>query len=112
LLGYGGDDFLDGGLDDDSMAGGDGDDGYVVDPHADTVVEGAAAGIDWVYTTVGYTLGANVENLALFGGAVGKGNELDNHLRAQSPTMSSCTGTRAATPCSAATATTSSTAAP
>ena len=61
--------MLDGGLGADTLTGGDGDDGYVVDNVGDQVIEAgtAGAGIDIVRSSVSFTLGANVENLDLVG---------------------------------------------
>ncbi|MBV8687026.1 MAG: M10 family metallopeptidase C-terminal domain-containing protein [Alphaproteobacteria bacterium] len=79
LIGNGGDDVLDGGLGADQMTGGTGNDAYVVDDAGDVVVEQAGQGIDQVSSSISYTLGDNVENLILTGGAVaGGGNGLDN----------------------------------
>lgn len=70
---------LNGGLGADKMVGGLGNDIYSVDNVGDKVVEKAGEGTDLVLSTINYTLGANVENLALFGDAVfGTGNELRN----------------------------------
>src|SRR5574338_113817 len=82
LISGAGHDLLDGGAGDDVMAGGIGDDAYVVDSAGDTVVELAGQGTDTVYTGLTYTLGANIENLALTGSeaVVGTGNELSNVL--------------------------------
>jgi len=79
LFGNAGDDSLDGGVGADQMAGGTGNDSYFVDGVADVVVEQAGEGIDTVTSAISYTLGANVENLFLTGGATaGTGNGLDN----------------------------------
>ena len=45
------------------MAGGTGNDTYIVDSASDVVIEAAGAGTDRVNAYVSYTLGANVENL-------------------------------------------------
>ncbi len=59
-----GNDRLDGGRDVDFMAGGNGDDVYVVDEERDAVQELDGGGIDTVLSSAGWTtLGANVENL-------------------------------------------------
>ena len=64
------------------MAGGQGDDTYVVDNAADAITEVAGEGVDWVRSTAAsYTLSAEVENLELLGGAVsGTGNDLANQI--------------------------------
>jgi hypothetical protein len=66
------------------MAGGRGDDTYIIDNRHDTVTEaaGRAGGIDLVKSSVSYTLGARVENLALTGSKAlaGTGNGLANHI--------------------------------
>ena len=46
-----------------------GNDTYIVDNARDTVVEGWNGGTDTVRSTVGWTLGANFENLILLGGS-------------------------------------------
>lgn len=86
LTGNGGNDTLDGGAGADTMIGGTGDDIYKVDNVSDFVTEGASAGTDTVFSTVSYTLGSNVENLALEGGAAinATGNGLDNVLSGNS----------------------------
>jgi Ca2+-binding RTX toxin-like protein len=82
LNGRGGNDLLDGGRDMDVMRGGLGNDTYVVDDAADTVIEMAGQGTDTVQVRFGYVLGANVENLVLTGtaDANGWGNATDNVL--------------------------------
>jgi Ca2+-binding RTX toxin-like protein len=77
---------LDGGVGDDSMTGGAGNDVYYLDSNQDTVFEGADQGIDEVRafnlnvdldSTPGFK---NVENLTLLPGTgiTGKGNSLNN----------------------------------
>ncbi len=83
LSGLGGADTLNGGLGADTMIGGDGNDVFFVDEVGDVVTEATAdatiGGTDRVESDIDYTLGANVENLDLNGGAVrGTGNSLDN----------------------------------
>ncbi|MCB2067090.1 MAG: M10 family metallopeptidase C-terminal domain-containing protein, partial [Erythrobacter sp.] len=83
LDGGNGDDTLDGGAGDDVMRGGFGNDRYYVDSAGDTVEENAGQGNDLVIATADWTLGANVEDLRLSGGATtGTGNELDNEISA------------------------------
>lgn len=80
LNGGGGDDILDGGAGADAMTGGAGDDTYYVDDPGDTVDETGGDGVDRVFSTVSFTLGAGVENLTLTGSANinGMGNGLAN----------------------------------
>jgi Ca2+-binding RTX toxin-like protein len=66
LDGGDGSDFLDGGAGADTMSGGTGNDYYAVDNVGDIVTEAENAGIDLVFTTIDYTLGANVERLAAY----------------------------------------------
>ena len=75
-------DTLDGGAGSDAMSGGLGNDTYIVDNIGDSVMENLGEGTDTVQSSIGYTLGSNVENLALLGTADlnGTGNELDNSL--------------------------------
>ena len=85
----GGDDTLDGGTGVDSMAGGGGNDLYIVDSAADTVSEAASSGTDTIQIVdtsglTSYTLatGNNVENLIYAGSnaVTLTGNELDNTI--------------------------------
>ena len=82
LIGSSGNDSLDGVAGDDTMSGGRGNDSYTVDSVSDVVTEAASAGIDKVFSSVDYTLSANVENLELTGVADrnGTGNTLANIL--------------------------------
>ncbi len=84
LTGSAGDDTLDGGLGADTLIGGSGYDRYVVRDAGDVVVESisAAAEIDVVDSHVSWTLGANIEHLALQGvqNLDGTGNALGNGI--------------------------------
>lgn len=82
LIGGTDNDSIDGGTGNDTMVGGAGNDSYFVDAAGDVVTEGAAAGTDSVTSSVTYTLGANLENLAITGSANihAIGNLLDNVL--------------------------------
>jgi len=85
LIGGGGADTLNGGVGNDVLVGGNGNDIYIVDSVSDTVTETnalAAGGIDVVKSGATFTLGANVENLKLFGIADinGTGNALTNTI--------------------------------
>lgn len=67
------------------MAGGRGDDVYIVTDPADVVIEQAGGGVDEVRTTVGYTLPPNVENMSvnysnLVSGDTLVGNSLNNRI--------------------------------
>lgn len=74
-------DTLDGAGGADTLAGGAGDDRYLVDAALDAIIEAAGGGHDSVRASVNYTLGAEVEVLALTGAArMGTGNALDNML--------------------------------
>ncbi len=85
LTGGDGNDTLDGGTGADSMIGGQGDDTYIRDT-GDVITENASEGTDTVFSSVGYTLAANVENLTLTGSTAinGNGNTLDNYLTGNS----------------------------
>jgi Ca2+-binding RTX toxin-like protein len=73
---------LTGGTGADTLIGGEGNDIFNVDNIGDVVTEMMNEGIDTVNSSVTYTLGANVENLALQGTAdiSGTGNMLNNNL--------------------------------
>jgi len=74
-------DRLDGGAGADIMSGLGGDDYYYVDNIGDIVIEDAARGDDVVYSSINYTLGANLETLVLTDTAnYGTGNSLNNVL--------------------------------
>jgi Ca2+-binding RTX toxin-like protein len=82
LLGNGAANRLDGAGGADSMNGGYGDDLYLVNDAGDRVTEFyAAGGTDRVESAVSFTLGSNLEHLALTGGAAaGTGNALANEI--------------------------------
>ena len=85
LNGGDGNDQLDGGAGQDGMAGGDGDDVYVVDDEFDTATEAANKGIDTVYASVDFALGAGqeIEFLRVRGTTEGvelTGNERNNNV--------------------------------
>lgn len=67
LQGFEGNDFLDGGSGNDSLVGGTGNDTYVVGSTGDVVTESAGEGVDTIRSSITYTLGAELENLALTG---------------------------------------------
>ena len=68
------------------MAGGKGDDVYLVDSSGDLVIENAGEGSDLVRSGVSYTLSANVENLELIWSSWvnGTGNALANKITGNS----------------------------
>jgi Ca2+-binding RTX toxin-like protein len=82
LYGYGGDDTLEGDGVNNTLVGGDGNDTYIVSSSGDTVVEDSDGGYDIVQSSVSFTLGDNVEDLALQGSGNinGTGNALDNFI--------------------------------
>jgi Ca2+-binding RTX toxin-like protein len=82
LTGNSGNNQLYGAAGADAMAGGAGDDTYYVDDIGDSVTEASGAGTDLVYSSIGYALGNNVENLILTGSGNinGYGNSLANTL--------------------------------
>lgn len=83
---------LNGGSGADTMIGGAGNDTYLVEDVSDVVTESTNAGTDTVYSSIDYTLGANLENLTLTGWyypdwdspdgpfANGTGNGLNNRI--------------------------------
>lgn len=79
IIGGDGDDLLNGGAGADKLSGGKGNDIYVINTATDTITELANQGIDRVISAIDYTLGINLENLALLPGALnGTGNALNN----------------------------------
>lgn len=86
IQGNAGNNVLDGGLGADALSGGSGNDTYYVDDAGDTVTEVSSAGIDLVYSQVGFVMGAYLENLTLTGtGSIdGTGNVLNNTLNGNS----------------------------
>lgn len=82
LIGNAAANTLDGGAGADAMAAGAGDDVYVVDDSGDTVTEESNEGIDTIQSSISFTLGSNMENMALTGTSMidGTGNALSNVL--------------------------------
>ncbi|WP_085584797.1 M10 family metallopeptidase C-terminal domain-containing protein [Pseudomonas sp. R25(2017)] len=84
LIGNTGNNTLNGGAGADTLIGGAGSDSYVIDNVGDVIIEQgpSATDVDSVYSYIDYTLGANLENLNLVGGALNAtGNALNNVLR-------------------------------
>ncbi|MBW7959714.1 MAG: type I secretion C-terminal target domain-containing protein, partial [Candidatus Promineofilum sp.] len=79
IYGGEGNDTLYGGSSTDTLVGGAGDDVYILDG-VDVIIENADEGTDTVYSSVTYTLAANLEILVLTGETAinGTGNALDN----------------------------------
>jgi len=77
-----GNDVINGGAGTDTMIGGAGSDSYYVDNVGDVVTESTGQDWDAVYSTVSYTLSANVEALVLTGSAAinATGNAGYNYL--------------------------------
>ena len=86
LVGTTGNDVIDGLGGADTMAGGLGNDVYIVDNIGDIVIENANEGIDTVQASISYMLTANVENLQLTGttNINGTGNVLNNSITGNS----------------------------
>lgn len=82
LIANAGDDSLDGGAGIDTLIGGTGNDVYWLDQSDETITELSNEGIDTVFSTVSYSLSAEIENLQLQGtNAINAiGNELKNTL--------------------------------
>ena len=82
LIGGGGADALFGDVGQDVLIGGAGDDYYEIDDAGDVIVENANEGYEMVRSTVSWTLGANLERLAVDGydDLTATGNNLDNGL--------------------------------
>jgi Ca2+-binding RTX toxin-like protein len=86
LTGGAGNDSLNGGTGIDTMIGGAGNDLMYVDNVGDVVTEVLNEGIDTVRSTINFTLGDNVERLALLGSTSvnGTGNDLANIITGNS----------------------------
>jgi Ca2+-binding RTX toxin-like protein len=82
IIGNSGNNLLNGEAGADKMFGGAGNDVYFVDNIGDQVIENLNEGTDAVFSTVDFTLSANVETLVLQGAGnlAGTGNALDNKL--------------------------------
>jgi Ca2+-binding RTX toxin-like protein len=95
LYGNAGSNLLDGRGGADVMRAGAGNDVYVVDDAGDLVFENANEGTDAVFSTIDYTLTANVETLVQQGSGnlAGTGNALDNKLTAMPATTRSTAAT-------------------
>jgi Ca2+-binding RTX toxin-like protein len=82
IFGNAGNNLLNGAGGADTMLGGAGNDTYFVDNAGDGVFENAGEGTDAIFSTVNYTLSANVEALVMQGAGslIGTGNALANSL--------------------------------
>lgn len=72
-----------GGLGADTLFGAAGNDTYFVDDDRNIIIENRNQGIDSVFSSVSYVLGANVENIAVegFSGLSATGNALNNRMQ-------------------------------
>ena len=70
IEGLSGDDVLEGSAGNDTLVGGLGSDTFGVDAAGDVITELSGEGFDTVYSSIDYTLGANLEGLNLTGSAV------------------------------------------
>ena len=86
LVGNEGNDQLYGGSGTNILIGGKGDDQYVIENSTGEIIENAKEGIDTVQSSVSFTLGSYIENLALVGSSAinGIGNSLANTLKGNS----------------------------
>jgi serralysin len=82
LVGNVANNVLDGKSGADTMSGGKGNDTYVLDNAGDVVIEAAGGGTDLVKSSVSWTMGANVDKVALIGSAniSAAGNTLNNTM--------------------------------
>ncbi|MFM7272608.1 MAG: DUF4347 domain-containing protein, partial [Gammaproteobacteria bacterium] len=82
INGNAGNNTLDGAFGVDTLTGGAGDDVFIVETAGESVSELAGEGTDTVRSAASFTLGANLENLQLTGGARidGIGNSLANRI--------------------------------
>jgi Ca2+-binding RTX toxin-like protein len=86
LFGEIGNDTLSGGVGADIMFGGTGNDTYSVDNAGDQCLEWGGDGVDWVYSSVSFTIADGIENLTLTGSAAisGTGNAGVNQISGNS----------------------------
>lgn len=82
LVGGNGNDSLNGGVGvGDTLNGGNGNDSYNVSDTKDIITENLNGGADTVYSSITWTLGANLENLTMSDSANdGNGNSLNNKI--------------------------------
>jgi serralysin len=82
LFGMGGDDLLVSGIGSDTLIGGTGNDTYTVDNTGDVIVEGFGAGLDTVFTSIGYKLSDDIERLGVNGATTTYAIDLIGNARA------------------------------